>query len=221
MKVTEIIEVFDENFKMGDLVPELKCMDLLEARQKIVEMLEKSGDLVKIEDYTHNVGKCYRCHSTIEPHISDQWFVKMEDLAKPAIAAVRNGDIRFIPEKYEKTYFNWMENIRDWCISRQLWWGHRIPAYYCEECGEMVVAEEAPTVCPKCGGGLLKKTSKTGKVFYGCANYPKCDFVTWDTPAPKLCPTCGSFMKSVEKEDGTIYVCTNRLCKHVERPKED
>ncbi len=140
----EIIEVFDENFKMGDLVPELKGMDLLDARKRIVEMLEESGDLVKTEDYTHNVGKCYRCHSTIEPHISDQWFVKMEELAKPAIEAVKKGDIRFIPEKYEKTYFNWMENIRDWCISRQLWWGHRIPAYYNNETGEMVVAKENP-----------------------------------------------------------------------------
>ena len=168
----EIIEVFDENFKMGDLVPELKGMDLLEARQKIVEMLEKSGDLVKIEDYTHNVGKCYRCHSTIEPHISDQWFVKMEELAKPAIEAVRSGEIRFIPEKYEKTYFNWMENIRDWCISRQLWWGHRIPAYYCEDCNNIMVAKSAPEKCNKCGSTHLNQDEDTLDTWFSSALWP-------------------------------------------------
>ena len=168
----EIIEVFDENFKMGDLVHELKGMDLLEARSRIVEMLEETGDLVKIEDYTHNVGKCYRCHSTIEPHISDQWFVKMEELAKPAIDAVKNGDIRFIPEKYEKTYFNWMENIRDWCISRQLWWGHRIPAYYCEDCGEIIVAKKAPEKCPKCGSTHLHQDEDTLDTWFSSALWP-------------------------------------------------
>ena len=168
----EIVEVFDENFKMGDLVPELKGMDLLEAREKIVEMLEKSGDLVKIEDYTHNVGKCYRCHSTIEPHISDQWFVKMEELAKPAIEAVRNKEIRFIPEKYEKTYFNWMENIRDWCISRQLWWGHRIPAYYCEDCDEIMVASEAPEKCTKCGSTHIHQDEDTLDTWFSSALWP-------------------------------------------------
>lgn len=168
----EIVEVFDENFKMGDLVPELKGMDLLEAREKIVEMLEKSGDLVKIEDYTHNVGKCYRCHSTIEPHISDQWFVKMEELAKPAIEAVRNKEIRFIPEKYEKTYFNWMENIRDWCISRQLWWGHRIPAYYCEDCDEIIVASKAPEKCTKCGSTHIHQDEDTLDTWFSSALWP-------------------------------------------------
>ena len=168
----EIIEVFDENFKMGDLVPELKGMDLLEAREKIVEMLEKSGDLVKIEDYSHNVGKCYRCHNTIEPHISDQWFVKMEELAKPAIEAVRNKEIRFIPEKYEKTYFNWMENIRDWCISRQLWWGHRIPAYYCEDCNEIMVASKAPEKCTKCGSTHLHQDEDTLDTWFSSALWP-------------------------------------------------
>ena len=168
----EIIEVFDENFKMGDLVPELKGMDLLVARQKIVEMLEKSGDLVKIEDYTHNVGKCYRCHSTIEPHISDQWFVKMEELAKPAIEAVKKGDIRFIPEKYEKTYFNWMENIRDWCISRQLWWGHRIPAYYCEDCGNMMVSKEEISKCTKCGSTHVHQDEDTLDTWFSSALWP-------------------------------------------------
>ena len=168
----EIVEVFDENFKMGDLVPELKGMDLLEAREKIVEILEKSGDLVKIEDYTHNVGKCYRCHSTIEPHISDQWFVKMEELAKPAIEAVRNKEIRFIPEKYEKTYFNWMENIRDWCISRQLWWGHRIPAYYCEDCDEIMVASKQPEKCTKCGSTHIHQDEDTLDTWFSSALWP-------------------------------------------------
>ena len=168
----EIIEVFDENFKMGNLVPEYKGMDLLEARQKIVERLEKEGYLLKIEDYTHNVGKCYRCHHTIEPHISEQWFVKMEPLAKPAIDVVKNGEVKFIPERYDKTYYNWMENIQDWCISRQLWWGHRIPAYYCQDCGETIVSEEELQKCTKCGSNNLKQDEDTLDTWFSSALWP-------------------------------------------------
>ena len=168
----EIIEVFDENFKMGNLVPEYAGMDLLEARQKIVEKLEELGDLVKIEDYTHNVGKCYRCHNTIEPHISEQWFVKMEPLAKPANEAVRSGKVRFIPSKYDKTYFAWMDNVKDWCISRQLWWGHRIPAYYCEDCHEMMVEENAPEKCSKCGSTHIHQDEDTLDTWFSSALWP-------------------------------------------------
>ena len=168
----EILEVFDENFKMGNLVPEYQGMELLEARQKIVERLEKEGYLIKTEDYTHNVGKCYRCHHTIEPHISEQWFVKMEPLAKPAIEAVKNKEIRFVPERYEKTYFNWMENIQDWCISRQIWWGHRIPAYYCEDCREVIVSEQEPQKCTKCGSTHLKQDEDTLDTWFSSALWP-------------------------------------------------
>ena len=168
----EIIEVFDQNFKMGNLVPEYAGMDLLEARQKIVEKLEELGDLVKIEDYTHNVGKCYRCHNTIEPHISEQWFVKMEPLAKPANEAVRSGKVRFIPSKYDKTYFAWMDNVKDWCISRQLWWGHRIPAYYCEDCNEMMVEENAPEKCSKCGSTHIHQDEDTLDTWFSSALWP-------------------------------------------------
>lgn len=168
----EIIEVFDENFKMGNLVPELKGMDLLEAREKIVEMLEANGDLVKIEDYTHNVGKCYRCHSTIEPHISEQWFVKMQPLAKPANEAIRSGKVKFIPQKYEKTYFAWMDNVKDWCISRQLWWGHRIPAYYCDDCKEVMVASDKPEKCTKCGSVDLHQDEDTLDTWFSSALWP-------------------------------------------------
>ena len=168
----EIVPVFDENFKMGDLAPEYKGMDLYEARQKIVERLEKEGYLVKIEDYTNNVGKCYRCHHTIEPHISEQWFVKMEPLAKPAIQVVREGKVKFVPERFDKIYYNWMENIQDWCISRQLWWGHRIPAYYCQDCGEIIVAEETPTKCTKCGSTNLKQDEDTLDTWFSSALWP-------------------------------------------------
>ncbi len=168
----EIITVFDDEFKMNDLVPEYKGMDMYEARKKIVERLEKEGYLVKIEDYTHNVGKCYRCHHTIEPHISEQWFVKMEPLAKPAIEVVRSGKIEFIPGRFDKTYFNWMENIQDWCISRQLWWGHRIPAYYCQECGEIIVAKQEPHKCEKCGSTNLKQDEYTLDTWFSSALWP-------------------------------------------------
>ena len=168
----EIIPVFDEEFKMNNLVPEYKGMDMYEAREKIVERLQKEGYLVKIEDYTHNVGKCYRCHHTIEPHISEQWFVKMEPLAKPAIEAVRTGKVEFVPERFDKIYYNWMENIQDWCISRQLWWGHRIPAYYCQECGEVIVSKEEPHKCTKCGSTNLKQDEDTLDTWFSSALWP-------------------------------------------------
>ena len=146
-----IVCVFTDDGYMNDKAGKFEGISTIEARQQIVDELEKLGNLVKIEDYTHNVGKCYRCHTTVEPLISRQWFVSMKELVKPAMEAVRSGETTFVPERFDKIYFNWLENIRDWCISRQLWWGHRIPAYYCEECGEMVVAADAPETCAKCG----------------------------------------------------------------------
>ena len=168
----EIIEVFDENFKMGNLVPEYAGLDLLEARKKIVEKLKKLGVLVKIEDYTHNVSKHDRCGCTIEPKVSDQWFVAMKDLAKPAIEAVKTKKTRFIPEKFEKTYFNWLDNIQDWCISRQIWWGHQIPAYYCKDCGAINVEIEKPEKCSKCGSKNLKQDPDTLDTWFSSALWP-------------------------------------------------
>ena len=127
-------------------------MDRYEARKAVVDDLKEQGYLLKVEDYKHNVGTCYRCGTTVEPMTSDQWFVKMKPLAKEAIRVVKDGDVKFIPDRFSKTYLNWMENVLDWCISRQLWWGHRIPAFYCDECGEMTVSKEDITKCPKCGG---------------------------------------------------------------------
>ena len=149
-----VINVLTEDAHIVDDYPKYAGMDRYEARKAIVKDLEEQGFLVKVEPYPHNVGTCQRCHTTVEPRVSKQWFVAMKELAQPAIAAVREGDIRFIPERFDKMYFHWMENIRDWCISRQLWWGHRIPAYYCDDCGEMVVSRTAPEKCPKCGGKM-------------------------------------------------------------------
>ena len=168
----DIIEVFDENFKMGDLHPDYKGMDLLDARKKIVEELKKNGNLVKEEKYVHNVGKCERCKNTIEPKISTQWFVSMKELAKPAIDIVKKDIIKFIPKKYEKIYFNWMENIQDWCISRQLWWGHQIPAYYCRECGHINVAKQKPDKCEKCGSNDLYQDPDTLDTWFSSALWP-------------------------------------------------
>ena len=168
----EIIEVFDENFKMGDLCEEYKGMDLLEAREAIVNKLKELGNLVKIEDYTHNVGKHDRCKSTIEPKISDQWFVSMKEMAKPAIEAVQKGDTRFVPQKFEKTYFNWLNNIQDWCISRQIWWGHQIPAYYCDECGHINVDITKPEKCEKCGSTKLTQDPDTLDTWFSSALWP-------------------------------------------------
>ncbi len=132
-------------------------MDRYEARRVMVEDLEKSGLLVKIEDHTHNVGECYRCGTVVEPMTSDQWFVKMKPLAEKAIEVVKDGTVGFVPDRFSKTYLNWMENVLDWCISRQLWWGHRIPAFYCEDCGEMTVSKDVLTTCPKCGGKVKQE----------------------------------------------------------------
>lgn len=168
----EIIEVFDENWKMTDLVPEYKGLDMYEARKLIVKRLEEIGALVKIEDYNHNVGKCYRCHNTVEPKISEQWFVKMKPLAEPAIEAVRSGKIKFVPERFDKIYYNWMENIQDWCISRQLWWGHRIPAYYCKDCKEVIVTVDTPSKCTKCGSVNIYQDEDTLDTWFSSALWP-------------------------------------------------
>ena len=167
-----VIEVFDENLKMNDLYPEFTGMNIYDARAKIVEKLQELGALIKIEDYTHNVAKCDRCHSTIEPRISDQWFVKMSELAKPAIDAVKNGDIKFVPQRYDKTFFNWMDNIKDWCISRQIWWGHQLPVYYCKNCGEIVVLDKKPEKCPKCGNIEFVRDEDTLDTWFSSALWP-------------------------------------------------
>ncbi len=146
-----VINVMTADAKIVDEYEKYAGMDRFEARAAIVEDLRAGGYLIKVEDYSHNVGTCYRCGTTVEPRVSLQWFVKMEPLAKPAIDAVRSGDIKFVPERFDKNYFHWMENIRDWCISRQLWWGHRIPAFYCDVCGELVVTGDDHAACPKCG----------------------------------------------------------------------
>ncbi len=147
----EVINVLTEDAKITEDYPKYAGMDRYEARKAIVKDLEAEGALVKIEDYSHNVGTCYRCHTTVEPRVSKQWFVKMQPLAEPAIKAVRDGRTKFVPEHFDKTYFHWMESIKDWCISRQLWWGHQIPAFYCDDCGEMVVTKDDTCKCPKCG----------------------------------------------------------------------
>ena len=168
----EFIEVFDDRSIMKDLMPEVKGMKAIDARPIVVKKLEELGALVSIEDYTHNVGKCERCKTTVEPRVSEQWFVKMKDLAKPAIDAVKNDDVKFIPKRYEKIYFNWMENIKDWCISRQLWWGHRIPAYYCKECGHVNVAKTMPEKCEKCGSSNLRQDEDTLDTWFSSALWP-------------------------------------------------
>ncbi len=168
----EFIEVFDDKSNMKKLMPEVEGMQAIDARPIIVEKLKELGALVSIEDYTHNVGKCERCKTTIEPRVSEQWFVKMKELAKPAIEAVKNDEVKFVPKRYEKTYFNWMENIQDWCISRQLWWGHQIPAYYCEECGHINVAKEAPEKCEKCGSEKLHQDPDTLDTWFSSALWP-------------------------------------------------
>ena len=146
-----VINVMTDDAKITDDYPAYAGMDRYEAREAIIKDLEEGGFLIKTEDHDHNVGTCYRCGTTVEPRVSKQWFVKMEPLAKPAIEAVKKGETKFVPEHFDKTYFHWLENIKDWCISRQLWWGHRIPAYYCDDCGELIVSKGPRPNCPKCG----------------------------------------------------------------------
>lgn len=166
------IRVMDDNAIMNDNAGQYKGLDRYEARKKMVEDLEKLGLLVKIEGHTHNVGTCQRCRTVVEPLISKQWYVRMKPLAEPALDVVRNGTIKFVPERFSKIYFNWMENIQDWCISRQLWWGHRIPAYYCKECGHMMVTGTDPDVCPKCGSTRIEQDPDTLDTWFSSALWP-------------------------------------------------
>ncbi|MDE6015638.1 MAG: valine--tRNA ligase [Acetatifactor sp.] len=167
-----IINVMNDDATIGANGGKFAGMDRYEARKAIVEELTAQGLLVKIEDYSHNVGTHDRCKTTIEPLVKEQWFVRMEELIKPAVEAVKKGDVRLIPQRMEKTYYNWTDNIRDWCISRQLWWGHRIPAYYCDDCGETVVAREQPEVCPKCGGRHFTQDPDTLDTWFSSALWP-------------------------------------------------
>ena len=180
-----VINVMDEGAVINENGGKYQGMTREEARKAIVKDLDEGGYLVKVEEHTHNVGTCYRCGTVVEPRVSKQWFVKMEPLAKPAIDVVREGKIRLIPERMEKIYYNWMENIKDWCISRQLWWGHRIPAWYCEDCGETIVAKETPEKCPKCGGSHLHQDEDTLDTWFSSALWP---FSTlgWPEKTPEL-----------------------------------
>ncbi|MEE1060895.1 MAG: valine--tRNA ligase [Ruminococcus sp.] len=181
----EVINVMDEKAHMNEKAGKYCGMDRYECRKAIVKDLEEGGFLVEIEPHVHNVGTCYRCKTTVEPRVSKQWFVKMEPLAKPAIECVREGKTKIIPERFEKVYYHWMENIKDWCISRQLWWGHRIPAWYCEDCGEIIVAKETPSVCPKCGKDHLRQDEDTLDTWFSSALWP---FSTlgWPEKTPEL-----------------------------------
>ena len=180
-----VINVMTDDAKIVDDYPEYAGMDRYEARDAIVKDLDEGGFLVKVEKHDHNVGTCYRCHSTVEPRVSKQWFVKMDKLAGPAIECVKSGKTKFVPERFNKIYYHWMENIRDWCISRQLWWGHRIPAYYCDECGEVTVAKEMPEKCPKCGCTHLHQDEDTLDTWFSSALWP---FSTlgWPDKTPEL-----------------------------------
>ncbi|MBQ3865606.1 MAG: valine--tRNA ligase [Clostridia bacterium] len=166
-----VITCMTEDARITDDYPKYAGMDRYEARKAIVADLEKEGFLIRTEDYNHNVGTCYRCGTTVEPRVSMQWFVRMEPLAGPAIEAVEKGDVRFIPDRFSKNYFHWMRNIRDWCISRQLWWGHRIPAFFCDDCGEMVVTKENEAFCPKCGK-KMRQDPDTLDTWFSSALWP-------------------------------------------------
>jgi valyl-tRNA synthetase len=166
------IRIMNDQGVLNENAGKYKGMDRYDGRRAVVEDLDKLGLLVKTEDITHSVGHCYRCNTSIEPLVSRQWFVKMKPVAEPAIEAVKNGSIRFVPKRFEKVYFNWMENIKDWCISRQLWWGHRIPAYYCGECGEMMVSVDRPSSCTKCGSTRLEQDPDTLDTWFSSGLWP-------------------------------------------------
>ncbi|TCO68484.1 valine--tRNA ligase [Marinisporobacter balticus] len=168
----EQITVMTDEAKMNEHAGKYIGMDRYECRKMIVKDLDEAGFLVKVKDHTHNVGACYRCHTVVEPRLSEQWFVKMEELAKPAIEAVREQKTQFVPERFDKIYFHWLENIRDWCISRQLWWGHRIPAYYCQTCGEIIVSKIAPSTCDKCNSSNIKQDEDVLDTWFSSALWP-------------------------------------------------
>ena len=167
-----VVRVINDDGTMNSFACKYEGLAALDCRKKVVEELKEKGLLVKIEPLHHSVGHCYRCGHTVEPIVSKQWFVKMEPLAKPAIDAVRKKSVKFVPERFSKIYFNWMENVRDWCISRQLWWGHRIPAYYCDDCGEMTISKEDVKVCPKCGGTHIRQDEDVLDTWFSSALWP-------------------------------------------------
>ena len=168
----EVIRVLDDNGKVNNLGGKYEGMDRYEARKAIVADLEAGGYLVRVEEYSHNVGTCYRCHKDVEPIISAQWFVKMEPLAKEAIRVVKDEETKFVPDRFSKTYMNWMENVRDWCISRQLWWGHQIPAWTCSDCGHITVSREDATVCEKCGSTHIEREEDVLDTWFSSALWP-------------------------------------------------
>lgn len=168
----EQINVMNEDGTMNELCGKYEGMDRFECRKAIIEDLESSGYLIKIKEHDHNVGTCYRCHTVVEPRLSEQWFVKMDELAKPAIEILKNKELQFVPDKFDKTYLQWLENIRDWCISRQLWWGHQIPAYYCQDCGGIMVANIAPEKCSKCGSTDIKQDEDVLDTWFSSALWP-------------------------------------------------
>lgn len=180
-----VINVMDDTAHMNENAGKYAGMDRYECREAIVADLKEGGFLVKVEPHEHNVGTCYRCKTTVEPRVSKQWFVKMKPLAEPAIECVKNGQTKFVPERFEKVYFHWMENIKDWCISRQLWWGHRIPAWYCADCGEVIVSKDDVHTCPKCGSTNISQDEDTLDTWFSSALWP---FSTlgWPDKTPEL-----------------------------------
>lgn len=168
----EEINVMNDDATMNDLAGRYAGMDRYECRKALVADLEEAGYLIKVEKHDHAVGTCYRCHTTVEPRLSLQWFVKMDELAKPAIDILKKGELKFVPDKFDKTYLQWLENIRDWCVSRQLWWGHQIPAYYCQGCREIIVAEETPHECPKCKSSSIKQDEDVLDTWFSSGLWP-------------------------------------------------
>lgn len=168
----EEINVMNDDATMNDLAGKYAGMDRYECRKALVVDLKEAGYLIKVEKHDHAVGTCYRCHTTVEPRLSLQWFVKMDELAKPAIDILKKGELKFVPDKFDKTYLQWLENIRDWCVSRQLWWGHQIPAYYCQDCGHIMVAEETPHECPKCKSSNIKQDEDVLDTWFSSGLWP-------------------------------------------------
>lgn len=168
----EEINVMNDDATMNELAGKYAGMDRYECRKVLVADLDEAGYLIKVKKHDHAVGTCYRCHTTVEPRLSLQWFVKMDELAKPAIDILKKGELKFVPDKFDKTYLQWLENIRDWCVSRQLWWGHQIPAYYCQDCGEIIVAEEAPHECTKCKSSNIKQDEDVLDTWFSSGLWP-------------------------------------------------